>query len=64
MTEDRSPYIGQTYTDELRDKIWDESGAATIRKIYPTTICTRDYRMDRLNIRLDENDVITGIGWG
>lgn len=40
------------------------SGAKTIRWIQPGTMVTMDYRMDRLNIRLDARNFVTGLDCG
>ena len=37
---------------------------ATIRVIRPGDMVTKDYRTDRLNVELDENDVVTRVYCG
>ncbi len=56
--------VGREYSPALGEAIRAESGAAAMRVIRPGEAVTLDYRPDRLNVRLDEGDVITEIGCG
>ncbi|MBE0488767.1 MAG: hypothetical protein IBX53_06780 [Halomonas sp.] len=56
--------VGRDYSEALGEAIRAESGAARMRVIRPGEAVTLDYRPDRLNVRLDENDVISEIGCG
>jgi hypothetical protein len=56
--------VGREFSEALGEAIQAESGAATMRVIRPGEAVTLDYRADRLNVRLDENDIITEIGCG
>lgn len=56
--------VGREYTGALGEAIAEESGAATIRVMRPGEAHTLEYRGDRLNVRLDEDGVITDIGCG
>lgn len=56
--------VGREYSEALGAAIRAESGAAAMRVIRPGEAVTLDYRPDRLNVRLDENDVISEIGCG
>ncbi|GGX99391.1 hypothetical protein GCM10007160_28810 [Litchfieldella qijiaojingensis] len=56
--------IGRAFSDLLREAIADESGAERVRVLRPGDAATMDHRPDRLNIHLDENDVIARIECG
>lgn len=56
--------VGRQYSEELGESIRTESEAATMRVIRPGEAVTLDYRADRLNVRLDEDDRISEIGCG
>lgn len=56
--------VGRHFGAALGEAIRAESGAAAMRVIRPGEAVTLDYRADRLNVRLDEDDVITVIGCG
>ncbi|MCA1768682.1 MAG: hypothetical protein LC652_01585 [Halomonas sp.] len=56
--------VGREYSAALGEAIHAESGAVAMRVIRPGEAVTLDYRPDRLNVRLDEGDVITEIGCG
>ncbi|MGJ7462033.1 I78 family peptidase inhibitor [Halomonas sp. MA07-2] len=56
--------VGREYSAALGEAIHAESGAAAMRVVRPGEAVTLDYRPDRLNVRLDEGDVITEIGCG
>ena len=57
-------YVGRQVTDELGAKILAESGARSLRWGPPNSAWTMDYREDRVNVRYDEQMVITSIGCG
>lgn len=56
--------IGRAYDAALGEAIRAESGAASMRVVRPGEAVTLDYRPDRLNVRLDEDDVIAEIACG
>lgn len=56
--------VGRELNDTLREAIAEESGAERIRVLRPGDMATMDHRPDRLNIHLDERDVITRIECG
>lgn len=56
--------VGREYSEALGESIQRESRAASLRVIRPGQAVTLDYRSDRINVRLDEDDVITEIGCG
>ncbi|MFG6157851.1 I78 family peptidase inhibitor [Halomonas sp. 1390] len=56
--------VGQRFSATLGETLQAESGATTLRVLHPGTAATLDYRQDRLNVRLDERDIITAIDCG
>lgn len=56
--------VGREYSEALGESIRAESGAAAVRVIRPGEAVTLDYRADRLNVRLDDDDIISEIGCG
>ncbi|ALM53934.1 I78 family peptidase inhibitor [Halomonas huangheensis] len=73
MTDDRQDMcdvdavqnlIGQGYQQGLDAQLLSDSGAATLRVLRPNTAATMDLRMDRLNVKLDDNDVIIDVTCG
>ena len=56
--------IGREASAELGAEALARSGARTIRWIQPGQAVTMDYRTDRLNIELDENNRVTAITCG
>jgi hypothetical protein len=57
-------FVGLRANDTLRGEIASRSGAKNIRWIPPGTPVTRDFRVDRLNAELDEDDVIVTLRCG
>jgi len=56
--------IGKAYTADAIEKARIASGSKTVRVIRPGMAVTMDYRIDRLNVDLDEKDVVTGVHCG
>ena len=56
--------IGEEATRETMARVWRESGAGLIRPIAPGQAVTRDYRRDRVNVRIDGDNVITATDCG
>lgn len=56
--------VGQDYQQSLDTQLLSDSGAATLRVLRPNTAATMDLRMDRLNVKLDDSDVITEVACG
>ncbi|GHC15375.1 I78 family peptidase inhibitor [Aidingimonas halophila] len=56
--------VGRPLSDALQRAIAEESQAERVRVLSPGEAATMDHRPDRLNIRLDEDDVIVEIGCG
>ena len=53
-------FVSQKATPAVRARVAAEVGHDRIRWVGPDTVVTMDFRPDRLNVTLDENDVITG----
>ena len=53
-------FVSQKATSAVRARLAAEVGHDRIRWVGPDTVVTMDFRPDRLNVALDENDVITG----
>jgi len=56
--------VGEQADRDTMARIWRESGAGLIRPIAPGQAVTRDFRRDRVNVRIDDDNVITGIDCG
>ena len=56
--------VGQPATAELGAKALDRAGARTLRWIQPNTAVTMDYRQDRLDIYLDDHNVVSKLSCG
>ncbi|MCW3849178.1 I78 family peptidase inhibitor [Sphingomonas sp. LB-2] len=57
-------YVGKKRTDAIAAQVARISGAKAIRWIKPGMAVTMDYREDRLNVRLDDKDVILSVSCG
>lgn len=57
-------YIGQEATEEAIEQARVDSGSATVRALKPGDAATMDFRPDRLDIALDENNVIQTLRCG
>lgn len=51
-------YVGQTASDEVVAQAKAATGANSVRVLKPGMAATMDFRDDRLNLMLDEHDVI------
>ena len=56
--------IGQAASADLGAQALERSGARTLRWIQPGTAVTMDYRQDRLDIHIDEHNVVTRLSCG
>lgn len=56
--------IGQPGTSALAAEALEQSGARTLRWIQPGTMVTMDFRRDRLNIHLDDRNMVTKVNCG
>ncbi|WP_417328827.1 I78 family peptidase inhibitor [Halomonas cupida] len=57
-------WVGRDYQQDMEPQLLSDSGARTLRVLRPNTAATMDLRLDRLNVKLDDNDVITEVGCG
>jgi hypothetical protein len=57
-------FVGALGTADVSKTIFKRSGAKALRWIPPGTMVTMDYRIDRLNIRIDARNFITAIDCG
>lgn len=57
-------FVGQAATDEIVAQVKTATGANSVRVLKPGMAMTMDYRDDRLNIELDDHDVIVKVGCG
>jgi hypothetical protein len=58
-----TPYIGTTYTQVVLKAI-ARASLRPVRQISPHSAGTMDMRRERINLVLDENDVILSIRFG
>ncbi|RIA45848.1 peptidase inhibitor I78 family protein [Hephaestia caeni] len=56
--------VGQPAGADLGATALERSGARTLRWIQPNTAVTMDFRVDRLNIMLDDKNVVTSFTCG
>ena len=56
--------VGEKASQETMARIWRESGAGLNRPIAPGQAVTRDFRRDRVNVRIDGDNVITAADCG
>lgn len=57
-------FVGTLGTKDVSRVLLKRSGAKTLRWLAPDTAATMDYRQDRLNIRVDGRNFITGLDCG
>ena len=57
-------FVGALGTADLGTAVLKRSGARTIRWLAPGTMATMDYRQDRLNVRVDARNFVTGVDCG
>lgn len=56
--------VGQDYNSALEQQALTLSGSRTVRTLRPRQAITMEYDPERVNLRLDERDVITSVGCG
>ncbi len=56
--------VGQTYSSNLEQQARTLSGSRTVRTLRPGQVITMEYDPERINLRLDKDDVIVTIGCG
>jgi hypothetical protein len=57
-------YVGQAASDDVVSQLQAATGAKTVRVLKPGMAATMDFRDDRLNLQLDEHDVIVKVSCG
>jgi hypothetical protein len=57
-------FVGQKATPEVVEAARVAAGAAIVRALRPDMPTTMDYRVDRLNLRTDTNDVVASVDCG
>ncbi len=57
-------FVGALATRDMGDALLKRSGARTLRWLAPGSMATMDYRQDRLNVRLDGRNFVTGLDCG
>ena len=57
-------YVGQRYTPRIGRILKDKAQATFVRAITPDTVVTQEFRDDRINIAVDEDNTITRIYCG
>ncbi len=57
-------FVGALGTSDMGDALLKRSGARTLRWLAPGSMATMDYRQDRLNVRVDGRNFITGLDCG
>jgi|SRR5690625_433726 len=56
--------IGETVSDKVEAEAKKLSGAAIVRTLRPRDVITMEYNHERVNIRVDDEDVVTSVGCG
>ena len=57
-------FIGQTASDDVVEQARVAAGAAVARTLAPGQVVTMEFRGDRLNLMVDEANVVTGVRCG
>ena len=57
-------FVGQAFRPDMEQAVQRAAGARSVRVIRPGTMVTMDVRIDRVNVELDEGDVVTAIRCG
>jgi hypothetical protein len=57
-------FVGQAASEDLVKQARIATGANTVRVLRPGMAATMDFRDDRLNLHLDEHDVIVQVSCG
>lgn len=56
--------IGKPYETSQADTLRNKANARLIRVIRPGNVVTMDFRQDRLNVKLDASNRVTGLNCG
>lgn len=57
-------FVGQAASEDIVEQAKTATGANSVRVLKPGMAATMDFRDDRLNLHLDEHDVIVKVGCG
>lgn len=57
-------FVGALATADVGAILLKRSGARTLRWLAPGSMATMDYRQDRLNLRVDARNFVTGVDCG
>jgi hypothetical protein len=57
-------FVGALATADVGAVLIKRSGARTLRWLAPGSMATMDYRQDRLNVRVDGRNFVTGLDCG
>ncbi|HLR13140.1 MAG TPA: I78 family peptidase inhibitor [Burkholderiaceae bacterium] len=56
--------LGETINSDVEARARELSGSKTVRTLRPNNVITMEYNPQRINLRVDEQDVITSAGCG
>ncbi|MCD9085255.1 I78 family peptidase inhibitor [Stenotrophomonas sp. SY1] len=56
--------VGQTYSDAVQTQAKEDSGASDVRVLKPNQPVTMEFIGERLNIEIDDKNVISGVRCG
>lgn len=56
--------VGKTFSESVEEQARSLSGSKFVRPLRPGQVITMEYNPERINLRLDESDVITTVGCG
>jgi len=57
-------FVGALATADVGATLLKRSGARTLRWLAPGSMVTKDYRQDRLNVRIDGRNFVTALDCG
>jgi hypothetical protein len=57
-------FVGQAASEDIVEQAKTATGANSVRVLKPGMAATMDFRDDRLNLHLDEHDVIVQVSCG
>ena len=56
--------VGQPYSDAVGEQVGQDAGAEKVRTLKPNQPITMEYLGERLNIEVDENNLVSGVRCG
>ncbi len=57
-------FVGESGSSELESQVKEATGSKQVRTLRPDDVITMEYNPERINLRLDDDGVITSIGCG